>query len=77
MKVNTAIAGSDITNETNSTNQTEVNETPEDETPEKDTPKKIANISKNVGVANATGNPLFALVAVLVILFGMPLRRRK
>ena len=87
VKVNTAIAGSDITNETNSTNQTEVNETPEDdipenetpedETPEKDTPKKIANISKNVGVANATGNPLFALVAVLVILFGMPLRRRK
>ena len=89
-KVNTAIAGNNITNDTvNSTNTTNVTEVPEenttndtndtDDVPEEDIPEDVLKETpkKTVKVANATGNPLFALVAVLVILFGMPLRRRK
>ena len=89
-KVNTAIAGNNITNDTvNSTNTTNVTEVPEenttndtndtDDVPEEDIPEDVLKETpkKTVIVANATGNPLFALVAVLIILFGMPLRRRK
>ena len=85
-KVNTAIAGNNITNDTvNSTNTTNVTEVPEenttndtDDVPEEipeDVPKETPK--KTVIVANATGNPLFALVIVLYILGFVPLRRRK
>ena len=85
-KVNTAIAGNNITNDTvNSTNTTNVTEVPEenttndtDDVPEEipeDVPKET--LKKTVIVANATGNPLFALVIVLSILGFVPLRRRK
>ena len=85
-KVNTAIAGNNITNDTvNSTNTTNVTEVPEenttndtDDVPEEipeDVPKETPK--KTVIVANATGNPLFALVIVLSILGFVPLRRRK
>ena len=85
-KVNTAIAGNNITNETvNSTNTTNVTEVPEENTTN-DTvvvPEEIPDdvhketLKKTVKVANATGNPLFALVIVLSILGFVPLRRRK
>ena len=85
-KVNTAIAGNNITNDTvNSTNTTNVTEVPgenttndTDDVPEEipeDVPKETPK--KTVIVANATGNPLFALVIVLSILGFVPLRRRK
>ena len=85
-KVNTSIAGNNITNDTvNSTNTTNVTEVPEenttndtDDVPEEipeDVPKETPK--KTVIVANATGNPLFALVIVLYILGFVPLRRRK
>ena len=85
-KVNTAIAGNNITNDTvNSTNTTNVTEVPgenttndTDDVPEEipeDVPKETPK--KTVIVANATGNPLFALVIVLYILGFVPLRRRK
>lgn len=102
-KVNTAVAGNNITNETvNSTNVTNVTEVPEENTtndtdnvpdedvpeeeiPEKDIPeedipeKEITKETpmKTLKVANATGNPLFALIIVLSILGFVPLRRRK
>ena len=85
-KVNTAIAGNNITNETvNSTNTTNITEVPEENTTN-DTvvvPEEIPDdvhketLKKTVKVANATGNPLFALVIVLYILGFVPLRRRK
>ena len=85
-KVNTAIAGNNITNDTvNSTNTTNVTEVPEENTTN-DTvvvPEEIPDdvhketLKKTVKVANATGNPLFALVIVLSILGFVPLRRRK
>ena len=113
-KVNTAIAGNNITNDTvNSTNTTNVTEVPEENTtndtndtddvsedddvpedddvsedddvpeddnvPEEDIPEDVPKETpkKTVKVANATGNPLFALVIVLSILGFVPLRRRK
>ena len=57
--------------EENTTNDTD--DVPE-EIPE-DVPKETPK--KTVIVANATGNPLFALVIVLSILGFVPLRRRK
>lgn len=89
IKVNTAIAGNNITNDTvNSTNTTNVtvehnNETvPENETPEKpvnETPSNSTQPQKEVktAVGNATGNPLMALLAVLLLAGVTSLRKFK
>lgn len=89
IKVNTAIAGNNITNDTvNSTNTTNVtvehnNETvPENETPEKpvnETPSNSTQPQKEVKIAvgNATGNPLMALLAVLLLAGVTSLRKFK
>ena len=91
-KVNNAIAGNNITNnKVNSSNVTNVtnntipkNDTPENHThdiPEKDTPKKDSDVPKTQKDVKldkaATGNPLIALLIVLMALGINPIRRRK
>ncbi|WP_296876391.1 right-handed parallel beta-helix repeat-containing protein [uncultured Methanobrevibacter sp.] len=88
-KVNTAVAGNNLTNDTvNSINTTNVtvehnNKTvPENETPEKpvnETPKNSTQPQKEVktAVENATGNPLIALLAVLLLAGVTSLRKFK
>ena len=87
-KVNNAIAGNNITNDTvNSTNTTNVtvehnNETdvPENETdvPDNTTvhPEKPVKSAKAKIDSKATGNPIMALIVVLIAL-GFGSRRRK
>ena len=87
-KVNNAIAGNNITNDTvNSTNTTNVTVEHNNET---DVPENVTDVPENVTVdhnkpektvkakvdAKATGNPLIALIMALVAL-GFESRRRK
>ena len=90
-KVNTAVAGNNITNETvNSTNHTcvgnctpcnnetknDTNKTPDQhDKPDQPVPHKPVVPKRNMLLP--TGNPLFALVLVLIIVGLSPIRRKK
>lgn len=80
VKYNTAIAGNNLTNETvNSTNTTEVIKENKTDTPEEEEEYENETVKNEVSVKssrNATGNPLFALMLVLISLGAGTLRRR-